>query len=198
VAKVIEGSERSLLEAIVLFIDRTCLEEDGYVRSGALSDFEEAMDVLVGYGLLEWLDDVFQHARWTSAGEEFREAAYRNHPREDFEVEFSELPWATDLPLVETAAAGTISADVSLELGNREQFLLIAMLRLAEGSRRGPRAAIWALVERGFIEKSEEEFVEEFDCNRCFVTWSDKAKKFWDGGRVTRQSHRAWSLRRAP
>lgn len=193
----VDGREKRLLEAMVLFVDRFH-REGGNVHSGALSEHEEAMDVLVGYGLMEWLDDVFQCGRWTSSGEEFRAAAHRNHPREDFEVDFAQLPspWADDPLLVEEAAAIETLADASLELGDRERFLLIAILRLADGGSRCPRAAIWALMEYGFIEKSLEEFVEEWGCNACLVTWSDKAKKFWDAGRIARHSHRAWSLGR--
>ena len=188
----VEGGEKRLLEALVLFIDQRCAEE-GYLDSGAMSEYEEAMDVLAGYGLMEWLDDLYRRGRWTAAGEAFRSAAYRDHPKEDFQVEFSQLPspWAQDPRLVEEAAAtAENSTDAPLELGDRERFLLIAILRLAEGGVRCPRAAVWALLERGFIEKSEEEFVEEWGGNACFVTWSAKAKKFWDAGRVLRQSHR--------
>ena len=94
----VEGPEKRLLEALVLFIDFMCPIEDGSVHSGAMSEREEAMDVLAGYGLIEWLDNAYQHGRWTSAGEAVRRAAHRNHPNEDFEVEFSQLPspWAQD------------------------------------------------------------------------------------------------------
>lgn len=191
-AKVTEGRERRLLEALVLLVDFRCREDD-YIDSGALSECEDAIDVLVGYGIVEWLDDFYRRGRWTPSGEEFRTAAYRNHPSEDFPVEFSELPspWATDPRLVDEAAATPeTGTDVAPELGDRERLLVVAFLRLAEASSRSPRAAIWALMEYGFIEKSVEEFVEEWDCNACFVSWSEKAKTFWDAGRAARHSHR--------
>jgi hypothetical protein len=190
----VSGRERKLLEALVLLVDYRC-REDGYIDSGALSECEEAMDVLVGYGIIEWLDDVYRRGRWTSAGEGFRKAAYRDHPREDFGADFSELPSlsARNPRLVEEVATIETSTGASLTLGDRERFLLTAFLRLVDASSRSPRAAIWALMEYGFIEKSVEEFVKEWGCNACFVTWSDKAKRFWDAGRVIRRSHRAWS-----
>jgi hypothetical protein len=191
----VEGREKRLLEAMVLFVDRFYREE-GNVHSSALSEHEEAMDVLVGYGLMEWRDDVFQRGRWTPAGEEFRKAAYRNNPREDFEAEFSELPSPLAAgPRLTDPAAATIesSTDAPLELGDRERFLLIAMLRLADGRSRSPRAAISVLMDYGFIERCLEEFVTEWGCNACFVTWSANALQFWDAGRISQQSHRAWS-----